>query len=126
MDAELSPDSPAAVSRTFVAAINAGDLPGALRLYDEHAVMLASDGHCARGAQAISELLAGIVSMHVQMETQVTRVVQAGDVAVASERWTMRLRDPDGGSVEQHGESIVLFTRGHDGWRFAIDAPWGL
>jgi uncharacterized protein (TIGR02246 family) len=126
MDAEVSSDSPAAVSEAFVAALNAGDLTGALALYRDDAVMLAPDGGQARGAKAISELLAGIVSMQVQMTTRIDGVVETGDIAIAAEQWTMRLRAPDGTTSDQSGRSIVLFTREHAGWRFLIDAPWGL
>jgi ketosteroid isomerase-like protein len=125
VDAQASLDSPAGVSEAFTAAINAGDLPAALRLYGQDAVMVAPDGHCARGP-AIGELLAGLMSMQVEMETQIERVIEAGDIAVASEAWTMRLLSPDGTSGEQHGRSIVLFARSQEGWRFSIDAPWGL
>jgi uncharacterized protein (TIGR02246 family) len=126
MNAHVSPDSPAGVSEAFAAAINTGDLAAALRLYDKDAVMVAPDGHCARGPQAIGELLAGLVSMQVQMETHIDSVIEAGDIAAASETWMMRLRAPDGTSSEQHGQSIVVFALGQEGWRFSIDAPWGL
>jgi ketosteroid isomerase-like protein len=133
MDAVRSIDSPARISEAFVDAINAGDLPGALALYRDDAVLLAPDGECARGAKAIEELLGGLVAMQVEMEIRIENVIEAGEIAVASEAWTMRPRAPDGGaphpdgaSSEQHGQSIVLFTRGADGWRFLIDAPWGL
>jgi len=126
MSTGTSIDSPARVSEAFVVAINAGDLPGALGLYREDAVLLAPDGQCARGAQAIEELLRGLVAMQVEMGTRIENVIEVGDIAVASEAWTMRLHAPDGASSEQHGQSIVLFTRGRDGWRFLIDAPWGL
>jgi len=119
-------DSPAKVSEAFVAAINAGDLPSALGHYRDDAVLLAPDGQCARGAQAIEELLRGLVAMQVKMGTRIENVIEVGDIAVASEAWTMRLHAPDGASSEQHGQSIVLFTRGRDGWQFLLDAPWGL
>jgi uncharacterized protein (TIGR02246 family) len=126
VSAVTSIDSPAEVSETLVAAINAGDLPGALGLYRENAVLLAPDNQCARGAQAIEDLLRGLVTMQVEMETRIENVIEVGDIAVASEAWTMRLYTPGGASSEQHGQSIVIFTRGRDGWRFLIDAPWGL
>ena len=126
MDAQFSPDSPAAVSEAFVTAINTGDLPAALALYRQDAVMLAPDGSQARGAKAISELLGGVVSMQVHMTTRIKNVIETGDIAVAAEEWTMRLRGPDGTSSDQSGHSIVLFTREHAGWRFLLDAPWGL
>jgi uncharacterized protein (TIGR02246 family) len=126
VSAVTSIDSPPEVSEAFVAAINAGDLPGALGLYREDATLLAPDGQCARGVRAIEELLRGLLAMQVEMETTIENVIEAGDIAVASEAWTMRLRAPDGTSNEQHGESIVLFTHTPDGWRFLIDAPGAL
>jgi ketosteroid isomerase-like protein len=95
-------------------------------LYHDDAVMLAPDGSQAQGAKAISELLTGVISMQVQMTTQIESVIETGDIAVAAEEWTMRLRAPDGTTSDQSGQSIVLFTREHAGWRFLIDAPWGL
>jgi ketosteroid isomerase-like protein len=122
MSTVTSVDSPSEVSAAFVVAINAGDLPGALRLYHNDAALLAPDGQCARGIQAIEGLLRGLLAMHVEMDN----VIEVGGIAVASEAWTMRLRLPEGTSDEQHGQSIVLFTQTPDGWRFLIDAPWGL
>jgi uncharacterized protein (TIGR02246 family) len=126
MSADFSPHSPAAVSEAFVAAINTGDLTRALPLYREDAVMLAPDGSQARGAKAISELLAGVITMQVQMTTQIKALIETGDIAIAAEQWTMRLRAPDGSTSDHSGRSIVLFTREHTGSRFLIDAPWGL
>jgi uncharacterized protein (TIGR02246 family) len=126
VSAVTSIDSPAGVSEAFVASINAGDLQDALGLYCDDAVLLAPDGQCARGVQAIEELLRGLLAMQVEMETRIENVIEAGDIAVASEAWTMRLGAPNGTRNEQHGESIVLFTHTPSGWRFLIDAPWGL
>lgn len=98
VSAVTSIDSPAGVSEAFVAAIHAGNLPSALGLYRENAVLLAPDGQCARGVQAIAELLRGLLAMQVEMETRIENVIEAGDIAVASEEWTMRLRAPDGTS----------------------------
>lgn len=129
----MSIDSPAEASEAFVAAINDGDLSGALALYREDVVLLAPDGQCARGAKAIEGLLAGLLAMQVQMQTRIERVIEVGDLAIATETWTMRLHAPAGetqdenGEVAEHsGRSIVLFTKGEDGWRLLIDAPWGL
>jgi uncharacterized protein (TIGR02246 family) len=121
MNADVSPDTPTAVSEAFVAAVNNGDLTGALALYRDDAVMLAPDGSQARGAKAISELLAGVITMQVQMTTRIETLVETGDIAIAAEKWTMRLHAPDGTTSDQSGQSIVLFTREHAGWRFLLD-----
>jgi len=76
--------------------------------------------------KAISELLAGVITMQVQMTTQIKALIETGDIAVAAEQWTMQLHAPDGSTSDQSGQSIVLFTREHAGRRFLIDAPWGL
>jgi uncharacterized protein (TIGR02246 family) len=122
-----TPNSPAEVSDAFVQAVNAADLESAIRLYREDAVLLAPDGSQARGTGAIRGLLENLISMRVQMTTRVRSVIVADDFAVASEDWTMRLdTGGDDDETEQHGRSIVCFANGEDGWRFVIDAPWGL
>jgi uncharacterized protein (TIGR02246 family) len=121
------PETPAEVSDAFVQAVNAGDVESAIGLYREDAVLLAPDGSQARGAGAIRGLLENLISMGVQMTTQVRSVVVADDFAVASEDWTMRLHtDGHPDDAEQRGRSVVCFANGEDGWRFVIDAPWGL
>ncbi len=126
MNTSALPDTPAGVSDALATAINAGDLDGALLLYRDDAVLLAPDGNCARGVSAIRELLAGLISMHVEMAMQVKTMIVTGDFAVASEDWTMRFARDPGDAGEQRGQSVVGFARGADGWRFVIDAPWGL
>jgi ketosteroid isomerase-like protein len=71
-------------------------------------------------------LLRGLVAMQVEIGTRIENVIEVGDIAVASEAWTMRLHAPDGASSEQHGQSIVLFSRSRASWQVLIDAPWGL
>jgi uncharacterized protein (TIGR02246 family) len=127
MSATTSIDSPAGASEAFVAAINAHDLQGALALYRDDAVLMAPDGQCAQGAEAIRALLEGLLAMRPEMETRIERVIEVGDLAIASETWTMRIRSAEGMINEHGGQSIVLFTRDEDtGWRLLIDAPWGL
>jgi uncharacterized protein (TIGR02246 family) len=123
---QTTPDSPADVSDAFVQAVNAGDLESAIGLYREDAVLLAPDGSQARGASAIRGLLQNLISMRVQMTTRIRSVIVTDDFAVASEDWTMRLDTGGDDDTEQHGRSIVCFANGEDGWRFVIDAPWGL
>jgi uncharacterized protein (TIGR02246 family) len=119
-------DSPADVSNVFVQAINAGNVQRAVDLYREDAVLLSPDGSEARGAAAIRQLLENVISMEVEMTSEVRSVVVVGDFAVAAEDWTMRLHTLDSQPSEQRGRSTVCFARGADGWRFVIDAPWGL
>lgn len=121
-----TPDSPAEVSNAFVEAINAGYLQSALGLYREDAVLLTPDGSQARGTDAIRQLLENVISMRVEMTTEVRSMVATDNFAVASEDWTMRLDTGQPGTGEQRGRSTVCFARGPEGWQFVIDAPWGL
>lgn len=122
---QTTPNSPADVSDAFTEAINAGDIEGALDFYRADAVLLSPDGSQARGTNAIKQLLENLVSMKVKLTTQMRSVVITDDYAVAAEDWTMRL-DAAPGESEQGGRSIVCFARDDEGWRFVIDAPWGL
>jgi uncharacterized protein (TIGR02246 family) len=126
MNPSTLPDTPAGVSDAFATAINAGDLDGALLLYCDDAVLLSPDGNCARGVAAIGELLTSLISMHVEMAMRVKTIIVTDDFAIASEDWTMRFVTDGGDGSEQRGQSVVGFALGADGWRFVIDAPWGL
>jgi uncharacterized protein (TIGR02246 family) len=123
----VSPDSPAALSAAFAAAINARDVEGALALWIEDAAILRPDGETVRGREAIGAALHALVDNGVSVEVDVAELYAAGDVALAVGTLTINGTDGDGRPYSQRSQSVVIYTRGSDGeWRLAIDAPWGL
>jgi ketosteroid isomerase-like protein len=121
------PTTPAAVIEKFGECVNRGDLEGALALYDRDAAFQAApDGPPVRGLEAIREALGGFMALSPQMTGQVVKVVEAGDVALVMNRWSLRGTDPEGAPVELGGTSADVVGREADGtWRVLVDDPWG-
>jgi uncharacterized protein (TIGR02246 family) len=122
----MSASSPADTSKAFAAAVNAGDVPAALELWAEDALLLHADGRPIAGRQAIESTLEYLVSIDTQLEIQVSRTFEAGLAAVGVGTLTMSARTPENQTFEQESQFVVVYTRAGDGpWRLTIDAPWG-
>ena len=119
--------SPEAVSAAFAAAIEAGDLPGAMALWLEDAVMIQPDGATIQGRDTIEAALRALIDHDIALDIQLARVFATADVAVGLGTLTMSGTDADGRAFAQRSQSVVIFARRPDGaWRLALDAPWGL
>lgn len=118
--------TPEDLSVAFAAAINARDLPAALELWSEDPAIVQPDGSTIRGRESIATALQALIDNGVTLEISVTSVFAAGAVATAVGTLKLSGRDGDGQPHEQSSQSVVVYAREADGWRIAIDAPWGL
>ncbi len=119
--------TPEELSSEFAAAIRAKDVPAALALWSEDAVLIGADGTPIRGHGAIEPALHALVDNGVALDIRLAAAFEAGDVAVGTGTLTISGADEAGRPFEHASESIVVYTRGEDGrWRIALDAPWGL
>ena len=110
----------------LVQAINRGDLPEAVGLYEPNAVLVVRPGQVARGTAEIRDALAGFVALKATLRSQAQRVLEAHDVALYLGRWSLRGTDPSGQAVLLSGESTDVLRRQPDGrWLIALDNPWG-
>jgi uncharacterized protein (TIGR02246 family) len=122
----MSSSSPGDTSKAFAAAVNAGDVPAALELWAEDAVLLHADGRTIAGRRAIEATLEYLVSIDTRLEIRVARTFQAGTAAVGVGTLTMSATTPEHRKFEQESQFVVVYTRSQDGpWRLTIDAPWG-
>jgi len=119
-------DSPQTLSRAFAAAINAGDVAAAVDLWIEDATIVQPDGQTTRGRDAIAGALQALVDHGVKLDIELANVFAAGDVATALGTLTINGTGANGESFAQRSNSVVVYSRGPDGWRIALDAPWGL
>jgi ketosteroid isomerase-like protein len=117
--------SPQAISAAFADAINSGNLTAALDLWSPDAVIIRPDGVLVRGIDEIAKALRALVDSGARLEITLLGVVAAGDVALASGVFTVGASTDEEPS-EHRSSSIVVYRRELDGWRVAIDAPWGL
>ena len=64
--------------------------------------------------------------MKGKLDLNVTRVLEATDLALVIAAWTFAGTGPDGAPVNLAGTSADVLRCQPDGsWRFVIDNPWG-
>ena len=106
---------PAVEART-----NDQDLDGVMALYAPDAVMVLMDGTTVTGTAAIREQLAGVLALQGRMTIRTRYVVEAGDLAVLSNEWTITAGDQTMSAVTAE----VARRQPEGGWLYVIDHPF--
>ncbi len=107
-------------------AFNRGDLEGVLALYEEGAVMVYKPGTVYRGKAELREAFTGLLSLKATARQEQTFVLEAGDLALFTSRWTVKGTTPDGKVIARGGcGSTTLRRQAQGGWRIAIENSWG-
>jgi ketosteroid isomerase-like protein len=118
--------TPEQVLGSVVAGINSGDLDSLMPLYESEAAFATEPGSLAHGAPGVSEALGGFISMKGELDIEVTRVLEVGDLALVAGVWSFDGTGPDGEPVRLAARNADVLRRQSDGtWRFVIDNPWG-
>ena len=125
-EAGTSTATPEHVLASIVTGINSGDLDSLMPLYESDAAFATQPGSLAPGAPGIREALTGFISMNGKLDLEVTRVLEAGDLALVIGVWSFDGTGPDGEPVHLAASNADVLRRQTDGtWRFVIDNPWG-
>ena len=118
--------TPEQVLRSIVEGINTGDLEALMPLYERHAAFAAKPGDLAHGVSGVRTSLAAFIAMKGTLDVQVSRVLEADDLALVVGAWSFTGTGPDGEPVTLTGHNADVLRRQPDGfWRFVIDNPWG-
>jgi ketosteroid isomerase-like protein len=112
------------VHPTWAARFNAGDLEGMLALAEDAAVFVPQPGVAVTGADAAAAQQ-GFMAIGVPIAMTVRRTIVAGDLALVIADWTLKGVGSDGKEVDLSGSTSDVLRRGEDGWKFAIDNPFG-
>jgi uncharacterized protein (TIGR02246 family) len=126
MLAPVPSETPEELAATFAAAISAGEVPAAVELWTDDATIVQPDGETLHGKPAVAAALQALVDNGVRMELDVSNVFVGGDVAIVAGALTLNGTNGAKEPFTQRSSSVVVYIRGADGWRIAIDAPWGL
>ncbi len=113
--------TPEDLDRLFGEALNRGDVDSILALYEPGAAMPEMSGNVAIGADALRQSIGQFAAMKPQIQLDVEKVVQAGDIALVYSKWSMK-----SGDQEMTGRGREVARKQPDGtWKFVIDDPFG-
>jgi uncharacterized protein (TIGR02246 family) len=122
----VTTETPEQVLEAVVEGINTGNFETLMALYEPDAAFASEPGKLTTGLGGIRGALGGFVAMNGTLELKVSRVLQAGDLALVVGEWSFAGTGPDGKPMKLSARNADVLRRQADGsWRFVIDNPWG-
>jgi enoyl-CoA hydratase len=120
----MSVSDPAELPQLFAERASAGDIEGLMALYEDTATLVGPGGVAVAGKQAIRERLEQLLAMTPRITPTHSRTMVAGDIALMSGDWQLRLGPGEGGEASFESSSTEVARRQHDGsWLYVIDDP---
>ena len=101
----MSRETPEQVLKSIVDGINTGNLDALMTLYEPEAAFAAQPGTLAHGSQGVRDSLAAFIAMKGTLDLKVTRVLEAGGLALVAGNWTFTGTAPDGSPVKLAGHN---------------------
>jgi ketosteroid isomerase-like protein len=121
-DADLS--TPEALMSAFSEHLNAGRLDELIELYEPGATFEPQPGVVVRGHAAIRDALGALLALSPRLDSRIEQVLEAGDIALVANEWSMHGTDADGSPVTLGGRSADVLRRQVDGrWLVVVDRP---
>ena len=115
---------PQDLGRLFEERLNAGDLEGLLALYEPDAVLHFPPGNVATGTEAIRATYEQALAGKPNIDLQPKSALEAGELALLTNGWTMSFTGPDGQPATMTGMTAEVARRQADGsWLWVIDDP---
>jgi uncharacterized protein (TIGR02246 family) len=106
-----------AIHPAVEAGVNNQDLDGLMALYAPDASMVVLDGSTATGLEAIREQWSGVLAMNGRMTVRSRFAIEAGDLAILSNEWTLTV-----GNETMSAVTAEVAQRQPDGgWLYLID-----
>jgi len=107
-------------------AFNRGDLNTVLTYYEENAVWVVNPGHIISGKPALRKQFEELFRINPQVIKEKSHVVECGNLALCSIRWSLAGTASDGKPLNAKGVASTILRRQSDGhWQIVIDNPWG-
>jgi ketosteroid isomerase-like protein len=125
MEDTLAASRPEEANYLIAEALSSGDLDAAVALYEPGGAFVPQPGQVVMGAD-LSEAVKGFIALKPNLQIEVTRVIEAGDIALLYSKWELDGTAPDGSPVKLAGKGTEVVRRQPDGtWLFVIDNPYG-
>lgn len=119
----MSPGTPDAVVAALGAALRRGHADDAAALFSRHGCFVSPDSTVIQGREQVRDFLRQIVVLASDLTIDQRTMLTAGDIAVASESWSMRLGRGEE-AVSRTSRSTIVLGRIEGIWRIAIADPW--
>lgn len=110
---------------SFPELLSAGDLEAATACFAREACLLTQDATAIHTRERIRPVLAQLIARHIRIEVEQCCVLPAGDIALATERWTISLDGAEGSRFEQPCTPTLILHQVEERWKLAVVAPWG-
>jgi ketosteroid isomerase-like protein len=110
---------------TWAARFNARDLDGMLALCEQGAAFVPQPGTVLTAAGDVRAALRQFLALKLPIHVEVRHSIEAGDVGLVVADWVISGAGPDGSPVDLRGSASDVARRGSDGWKIAIDNPFG-
>lgn len=112
-------------ARRFVEALRERELERAVNCFGRDGCLITPDQTAIHGREQIRPVLSQMIERRTVVVVEESFVLSAGDLALASERWTIRC-DATGGErfALTATPRLVLRRRGTE-WKLEIAALWG-
>jgi uncharacterized protein (TIGR02246 family) len=119
--------SPLEVVELLDEAFNRGDIEAVLDFYEDGATMVVEPGRLAAGKPELRRVYEWIFSnIKGAAKQEKTHVIEAGDIALFTSKWSFSGMTMDGNSVSRDSYASVIMRKQGDGeWRIAVDNSWG-
>ena len=122
----MSGATPEQLLKSIVDGINTGDIEALMTLYEPDAAFAPQAGSLAHGPAGVRDSIGAFLAMKGTLDLKVTRVLEAGGLALVVGVWSFAGTGSDGKPVTLTGRNADVLRRQADGsWRFVIDNPWG-
>jgi len=112
-------------SAALAAALSARELEAASACFARDACLITPDATVVRTRQSIRQVLHQLIAMGSRAEVEQHSMLVAGEVAIATETWTMRFEGADGAPFARSADSSSVLRRLEGTWKLQIAAPWG-
>jgi uncharacterized protein (TIGR02246 family) len=109
-----------AIHPAVEAGVNDRDLDGLMALYTQDSSMVVMDGSVVTGLDAIREQWSWVLGMNPTMTLRSRFAIEAGDLALLSNEWTLHVGD----EVMSAVTAEVAQRQPDGGWLYLIDHPF--
>lgn len=112
------------ILHVFIAALSAGDVRAATACFTREACLVTPDGTAIHGRSDIAGILDQLRARRTEISVEQLVVREAGDVALAGGRLTMRSDGAEGTRIAQTCDPTAALHRVEGTWKIAVLDPW--